>query len=69
MEVRELIEHLLDYDMHAEVNVYIATKEEDHVFDIKDVDTDFNNDVELVVELADEVIVDVDELEKLQELE
>ncbi len=69
MDVRELIENLLDYDMEARVNVYISTKEEDHVIDIKGIDTDFHNDVEIVIELADEVIVDADELERLQELE
>ena len=69
MEVKELIEVLLDFDMDSDVEINISTDDEDHIEDIYDIDSDMFGDAVIVIDLRNKVVIDKDEYERLQELE
>jgi hypothetical protein len=69
MTVKELIAELLDYDMGADINIQINTKDDTDWKDFS-LDDDYAiNEVRLVVDLFGSSIVNAERFEELEEIE
>jgi len=68
MTVRELIIHLLDYDMDFEVEIETITNNDTNWHSLEIGENNSAKEVYLVVDLGEQVLVDADRLEELEEL-